>query len=274
MGNHNLSVILLIFLAVSLIIFIILGLNNQLTMTYYQVVDSKVEEDFEVLLITDLHSNRFGEDQQEILSKIEEASPDIVLLSGDIIDDRLPMEVGFQTVKHIAKSYPTYYVTGNHEIASKQVEFIEKKLSSFGIKLLAGKRDEMIVNGQTISLMGLDDPNVYADYWQQIEDLEHYDSEQLTFLLAHRPERIKDYQRLDVDYVFSGHAHGGQWRIPYILENGLMAPGQGLFPKYTQGIYDLKRFKLIVSRGLSREIPNVPRFYNPPELVVIEFKKS
>lgn len=97
------------------------------------------------------------------------------------------------------------------------------------------------------------------------------DSQDLTLLLAHRPERIEDYEEIQPDYVFSGHAHGGQWRLPLLLEKGLFSPSQGFFPKYSVGINEFDSFTMVISRGLSRESTRVPRFYNPPEIVVVCF---
>ncbi len=88
-------------------------------------------------------------------------------------------------------------------------------------------------------------------------------------LLVHRPENYADYRKYAFDLVLCGHAHGGQWRIPGIL-NGLYAPSQGLFPKYAGGYYNEESVPMIVSRGLARESTIVPRFYNPPELVIVD----
>lgn len=267
----KIKIIYLIALLV-LIVFIIIGLNNKLITTTYYIEDKKVKKGFKVILITDTHSCKYGEGQRELLERIEEEKPDLILMAGDIIDDDLPMERGFWTVEKIAEYAPTYYVTGNHEIWSGEYDYIKGRIKSFGIKVLEGNGENISINGNEILIMGLDDPAIGEEYHRQLSDLEGVHSDKMTFLLAHRPERLMDYDRLDVDYVFSGHAHGGQWRLPLILERGLFSPNQGLFPKYTVGVNDLDGYSLIVSRGLSRESTIIPRFYNPPEVVVVNFE--
>ncbi|NLM06103.1 MAG: metallophosphoesterase [Tissierellia bacterium] len=267
----KIKIIYLIALLV-LIVFIIIGLNNKVITTTYYIEDKRLKKGFKVILITDTHSCKYGEGQREVLDKIASEKPDLILLSGDIIDDDLPMELGFWTVKKIAEFAPTFYVTGNHEIWSQKYDYIKDRIRAFGIKVLEGNGESIEINGNEILIMGLDDLEIGGEYNRQLMDLEKVHSDKLTFLLAHRPERLMDYDRLDLDYVFSGHAHGGQWRLPVILERGLLAPNQGLFPKYTVGVNDLGSYRLIVSRGLSRESTIIPRFYNPPEVVVINFE--
>ena len=139
--------------------------------------------------------------------------------------------------------------------------------------MLEGDFKTIDVNGNTINIMGVDDPS-HRDYENQIELLEDTESEGINFLLAHRPDRFNDYININPDYIFSGHAHGGQWRFPILLEDGLLAPNQGLFPKYTKGIIDVEFANLIISRGLSRESTRIPRIYNSPEIVIINFKSE
>lgn len=263
-----------IFIAICLIFifFIYFGLKNDVVVTEYNISDKKVNNKFKIAFLADTHSCDYGKDHEEIMDKLKAIKPDFVLLGGDIIDDQLPMDKGFDLVKSIAGKYKVFYVTGNHEIWSGEHDFIKEKIASFGVKVLSGDSEKIQINDTSINVMGIDDPDVGEEkYSHQHDKLVETSKQDLTILLAHRPERTFDYSELNVDYIFSGHAHGGQWRIPYILERGLFAPNQGFFPKYTKGINQLDKGKLIVSRGLSRESTRIPRFYNPPEIVVINF---
>ena len=121
----------------------------------------------------------------------------------------------------------------------------------------------------------MDDPAVGAAVWQsQLEDVTAaLEGDVCSILLSHRPERVADYTGRGFDLVLSGHAHGGQWRIP-LLGVGLIAPNQGLFPRYAGGTYNLEGTTLVVSRGLARESTRIPRLYNPPEVVVVDLVPS
>ena len=148
-------------------------------------------------------------------------------------------------------------------------------LSEVWILPLNGKQT---VNGESINICGVDDPAVveYTEHgqgieWQMKEALKGVDTENYTILLSHRPELIDTYKEYDFDLVLSGHAHGGQWRIPGLI-NGIYVPNQGLFPQYAGGRYDYDTGTLSVSRGLARESTPIPRVFNRPELVIVKVK--
>jgi predicted MPP superfamily phosphohydrolase len=136
---------------------------------------------------------------------------------------------------------------------------------------LEGDRRVVEVRGQRINICGIDDPSIGRfNFDRQLENaFDSVDSNLYTILLSHRPERFQQLSEYECDLILSGHAHGGQWRIPFILD-GLIAPNQGIFPKYTSGTHTLNDTKMIVSRGLARESTRIPRVFNPPELVVID----
>ena len=268
-NRKSLYVILFVLVAI-----FINGLNSNIETTKYDIYDHRVKQEMKVVFIADTHSCKYGEEQEELLQKVKSEKPDLILLGGDIIDDELPMQTGFDTIKDLAKSYPVFYVTGNHEIWSGKQEYIKRKINSLGIEVLEGNIKEINVKGNLVNILGLDDPEIGEQYLTEFETLGKFKSDNISILLAHRPEDVKYYRRLDIDYVFSSHAHGGQWRLPFILEKGIYAPNQGLFPKYTMGINEIYNFKMIVSRGLSRESTRIPRFYNKPELVVVNFKNK
>ena len=259
--------------------------DSRLKTVYYSVESDKLSAPVRFILLTDLHSCRYGKNQKNLIEKVQEYNPDVILLGGDIFDDKVPHKNAELTVKQLAEQYPCYYVTGNHEYWSCEVGKILDIVESYGITVLSGECDTIEINGQTINICGVDDPDV-AEYVpdgvpieQQLvraekaaQEAEETAGEEIyTVLLSHRPELYETYQEYDFDLILSGHAHGGQWRIPGVL-NGLFAPDQGLFPKYAGGRYDYAGGTMIVSRGLARESTPVPRFFNRPELVIVDIK--
>lgn len=249
------------------------GLDSQLTVREYTIESEKVDGPVRLALLTDLHCCYYGEGQRELLDAVAAQQPDLVVLSGDIVDDetRMPEERALATVEALAEQWPVYYVTGNHEFWSGRVDEIKEELRQCGAVILEGESALVTAAGQTIQICGVDDPNVGESAWQcQMENVTSaLEEDVFSVLLTHRPERVEDYTGRGFDLVLAGHAHGGQWRLPGLI-NGLIAPNQGLFPQYAGGEYDLEGTTLIVSRGLARESTRIPRFYNPPELVIIE----
>lgn len=264
---------ILLLAAVFLTGFVGKGLDNRLVVRRYEVESPKLTARVRLVFLSDLHSCDYGTGQTELLELVEAQEPDLVLLGGDWVDDQLtrfPPERAYTAARVLAEQWPTYYVTGNHEIWSGQAEEIKTKLAALGVTVLSGESAAAEVQGQRLQICGLDDPDARKSAWQkELEDLKRgREDAQFTVLLTHRPERIGDYN--DFDLTLSGHAHGGQWRIPGLI-NGLLAPDQGFFPAYAGGVYAVDGGgTLIVSRGLARESTRVPRFYNPPEVVVAE----
>ena len=196
-----------------------------------------------------------------------------MLLGGDIVDDdpNLDEENAWTVVEALAGRYPTFYVTGNHEFWSGRAEEIKRRMETCGVTVLAGDCETVIFQGQPLNLCGVDDPAVGEEAWegQLNQASEEADTAYFTILLTHRPERAARYEGRGFDLILAGHAHGGQWRIPGIL-NGLLAPNQGFFPQYAGGEYQGEDYTLIVSRGLARESTRVPRLFNPPELLIVD----
>ena len=243
---------------------------NGLTVTEYTVKTDKLAEPVKIVFLTDLHSCFYGKDQKNLLAKINAQNPDLILMAGDILDDVTPHDGTIALLEGIAGKYPCYYVTGNHEIRNSGGDELKDFFRSYGVQILEGERQVVEIKGQLINICGVDDPlageNVFA---KQLDDVfASIDETLYTILLSHRAERFEQESAYPCDLVLSGHAHGGQWRIPFILK-GLYSPGQGLFPKYTGGVYEMNETKMLVSRGLSRGTRGVPRIFNPPELVVI-----
>ncbi len=278
--------VLLLIAATAFLLFVLAGFWNGLAVRRYAVDVPGLPRPVRAVLVTDLHSCAYGKDQRDLVGAVEREAPDIVLLGGDIFDDELPDGNTVAFLKGICGKYPCFYVTGNHEYWSGAEAFAEKMavLEECGIQRLSGDAVPVDVDGARITVCGVDDPSAWLDPDVSPRPSDGTFDEQLagaaaqaedgtyTILLSHRPELHDVYTRYDFDLVLAGHAHGGQFRIPGIL-NGLFAPGQGFFPRYAGGRYDLSNGSvMIVSRGLARESTRLPRWYNRPELVVIDIR--
>lgn len=266
----------IILLVAIILLVVVICCDLRLKTVRYTFTSPKVENSFKMALITDLHGNKYGENQSTLIDAIDKENPDVVLLGGDIFDDKISYEKSEETIAILSEKYKCYYVTGNHEYWSKDIDNILEIIKSYDITVLQGDVDTIDINGQLVNICGVDDPEnyVYLDGGQKIEDQlkqvdEKINKDYYTILLSHRPEYYDVYSQYDVDLVLSGHAHGGQWRIPGVL-NGLFAPDQGIFPKYAGGLYEYEGGAMVVSRGLDRQGVLVPRIFNRPELVIIE----
>jgi len=227
-----------------------------------------------ILLLTDLHSCYYGKDQEKLHAMIEKAAPDLVLIGGDYFDDEIPEDNAKITAQYLAANYPTYYVAGNHEFWSGHADAMKDELRDLGITVLEGDCESITINGHEIDLCGVDDPDgtTSETEWRAQLDRaqEQTDKDHLRILLSHRPERVSVYEQYDFDLILTGHAHAGQILIP-LANRGLYAPDQGPFAKYVNGTYTLSNGStMIVGRGLARESFPLPRYFNHPELVLIE----
>ena len=266
---------------VLLVALLLWALDVRLAIRNYEVNSNKITSPVRLVLVTDLHSCKWGKDQQKLVDAVIEQQPDAVLLGGDIFDDKVPDTNAELFLKGIADLYPCYYVTGNHEYWSGQRDFAVKMeiLERYHVTILNGESELLTVGGQSINICGVDDPDAYmvaddpsavVSFAEQLEQVStQAQNGHFTVLLSHRPERFVDYVSNGFDLVLSGHAHGGQWRIPLLL-NGLYSPNQGLFPQYAGGRYEQDGTIMVVSRGLARESTIVPRIFNRPELVVVD----
>lgn len=256
------------------------GLDSRLKTVYYSVENKKSEEHLRIVFISDLHSCLYGGKTQETLvSEIKKQNPDLVLFGGDIFDSRRMPDEGAETLlKTLGAEFKCCYVSGNHEVRNGKLGYYKDIVRSCGIKVLDGIHTKMAVSMSdgTPDIYGFDDTTAYKNPEEQLLHIEktagnyHFD-ESFNIILIHRPEYFEHYAKLGFDLVLCGHAHGGQWRIPGLI-NGIYAPGQGLFPKYAGGIYEKDGTKMIVTRGLAKESTPVPRLFNRPELVVIDIE--
>lgn len=245
------------------------------------VVDSpfidSAENPIVIAHITDLHSTIFSNEQQSLIDKLVDKKPDLIVLTGDIADDYTDFKGTALLLDGIKDIAPIYYVTGNHEYRNENFYEVNENIKSYGVIHLSDAYEIVNVKGNEFVICGIDDPDRYIQYEEnesfntRFEDLnQSVNFDGLKILLSHRPEKIEEYTNSDFDIILSGHAHGGQVRVPFLI-NGLYAPNQGLFPKYAGGEYRLAEDKyLFVSRGLA--IGVLPRVFNPPEIVYIEIQ--
>lgn len=235
----------------------------------------KEDTSIKIVLISDLHSTIFGKEQIKLIEKIKEQNPDLILLAGDILDDVVPHRGTELLLAGINTIAPIYYVTGNHEYWCREINEIRLLLQSYQVNILSDSYVRINIKNNYIILAGIEDPDkeryetpgynqneIMERAFRELDEIDLF-----KILIAHRPENIETYKKYSFNLVLSGHSHGGQVRIPFIM-NGLYAPNQGLFPKYAGGLYRHDEKVHIVSRGLSIN-PRLPRIFNNPELVVV-----
>lgn len=274
----KLGLIAIISISTLFVLFLIYRQNNVIQVTSIAYRNKKIPESFigyKIVHISDLHNKEFGERQSTILSKIKKIKPDIILLTGDMIDRRkYNLEVTIDFIKGSVKIAPVYFVTGNHEAWSGKWEEIRKEFLKAGAIILDDEKLEIYKKNEKINLIGFNDIDfLTASYLEGSnisilkERLSAIDYEStFSILLSHRPELIDIYATEKIDLVFSGHAHGGQIRLPFI--GGIYAPDQGFFPKYTTGVYTVGNTTEVVSRRLGNSIFPL-RIFNEPEIIVV-----
>lgn len=265
-------------LSVIFILICVLGFYNGLVVRKYIIESDKLEENqsARIVLVSDLHSHIYGDNQKKIARLIRKQNPDIIALAGDIADDVAPIEGSKLFLTAIRNIAPAYYVTGNHEFYYEDIDFIKSTFRKYGVKVLENNYEEIDINGAKFIIGGVDDPEIDSykkvdfdwigemkETFSKLEDQPGY-----KILLSHRPEFVEVYKTIPMDLVLSGHSHGGQIRIPFLI-NGILAPNQGWFPKYAGGLYKHDEFTHVISRGVSIN-PKLPRIFNPPEVVVID----
>lgn len=267
---------LIVLLVLFVVMTIVSGLSYKVVCTRYTLTSDKIIDSLKLVVIADFHGCSYGEHSEPIMRLISAEQPDVVLLCGDIYDDKLPFDNSNDLVRQLSEVWPVYYVSGNHEYWSGRIDSIKSMLAGYGVNVLEGTSETVHIRKDTIAIGGIDDPTYLGKdaVKAQAENIP-LSQKYYSVLLSHRPELTELFTSIPVDLVVSGHAHGGQVRIPHLLNNGLVAPNQGLFPKYTSGVHYLtKQTSLVISRGLAKESTRVPRFFNNPEIVSVTVKSS
>ena len=273
-------------LIVSVLVILCLGIwslwgNIALEVNEYEIVSDRIPEafaGFRIAQVSDLHNKDFGEGYGQLLTLLSEINPDIIVVTGDLIDSRhTDLDIALEFSWQAGKIARVYYVSGNHEARVPEYEDLKIGLVKAGVVILENQKVQITREGESITLMGIEDPSFQENYLfgdsesvarQAIENLQN-ESDGYTILLSHRPELFDLYVETEMDLVFSGHAHGGQFRLPFI--GGLVAPNQGFFPKYDAGQFTEENTTMIVSRGVGNSIIPI-RFNNRPEIVLVTLR--
>ncbi len=245
--------------------------NKHLETTNYTYEVEQLGADLEgyrIVQISDLHNAKFGKNNQKLIDKVRECAPDMIVLTGDLVDsNHTNVNRAVQFVNEIVKICPVYYVTGNHEYWLETSEYDELMtgLTGAGVVILDDQAVEISRGDAKLRLVGLDDKSLADGTLGTLLN----DESEFTVVLAHEPQYLARYASTGVDLVLSGHAHGGQFRLPFV--GGIVAPDQGFFPEYTSGEYYMNGTEMIVSRGLGNSVIPV-RLFNYPEIVCVELK--
>ena len=257
--------------------------NTALELNTYAVTSEELPEsfdDYRIAHVSDLHNAEMGDGNEKLLAMLRDGEPNLIAITGDLIDSRnTDVEVALRFAEEAVRIAPCYYVTGNHEARVSEYSELKEGLTELGVVVLEDERVELEQSGERITLIGVNDPSFQTDYLfvdsetvmqGSLQELINKD-DGYTVLLSHRPEPFKVYVESGANLVLSGHAHGGQFRLPFV--GGLVAPNQGLFPEYDAGLYSEGSTNMIVSRGIGNSI--LPfRFNNRPEVIIIELESD
>lgn len=259
--------------------------NNLLQISHYTVKSDKISRafnGFKILQLSDLHSRDLGKENQKLIDKINGEKPDIVVMTGDMINAAdTNFEVFIHLAKQISENYNTYYIVGNHEqiLRGNKLKSLIKTIKAFGIKVIDNKKVTITKGKDSISLYGLwinlkyykdardeNEKNEYIGKGQVKTILGNIDKNSYNILLTHNPLYFDTYANWGADLTLTGHIHGGMIRIPFM--GGMFSPERKLFPKYSGGKYKIGYKELIVNRGLGNgEFPI--RIFNRPEISVV-----
>ena len=249
-----------------------------------EIRDEKIPAAFDGFVlcqVSDVHNEARGEGNAALLRALREAAPDLICITGDFLDSRrTDLDFALELAGQLAEIAPAVYVTGNHEARLKDLSALEAGLAARGVQVLRDGWMPLARGGEEIALIGLDDPGFAAgEDWTLAEGLDQTQArlsallaqagDRFSLVLSHRPELLPAYAEAGADLVLSGHAHGGQVRLPGI--GGLFAPGQGILPRLTSGVHARGETRLVVSRGLGNS--SFPlRVFNPPEIVTVTLR--
>lgn len=257
--------------SILILIFLLISISYKINIVQYEIKSEKIDRDIDILFLSDLHSCDYGINQKKLMDKIKSVDCDVILLGGDIVDDKLKPKKAFELLEQLQQlGKKIYYVHGNHEKRIENLVEIDQAIRKYNVQIL---NNEKVFLSNNIKLIGVSDSSGenLEDYERKLEILdENLNTENFNICLIHKPDYYFKKNLKNFDLMISGHTHGGQWRLPFIL-NGVISPGQGLLPKYAGGMYD-DDYTLVVSRGLCKEKTAIPRVFNRPEINLIKLK--
>ncbi len=244
--------------------------NEKLLTVKYDIHAPRLEAPVKIAFLSDVHNTLYGKEMSELITAVGDFAPDAVVFGGDLFDYVWEEYNSQLLVKSLVQSYPCFYSVGNHEFKKGRQEQIKREMSALGVHVLDGKYADLETNGGTIRFIGIDGTE-WKDQLNAAKNAVRVD--RTNILLDHYPEEFPQLNDCGFDLILSGHAHGGQWRLPPLI-NGVFSTGEGIFPKYAGGLYQEKGTRMIVSRGLQRCIRDlvIPRIFNRPELVLVTLK--
>lgn len=267
--------------------------NKSIVTTEYMYKNEKLPDDFgrfRIAQVSDIQSEYFGQEQSDLIDAVQKTEPDVIVVTGDLLDRNHTLyNAALDAMVGLIAIAPVYYINGNHELALPEDDSwsFYRVLEDIGIHVIFDKTETFEFQGTKINMIGLSEYTLYfakEEGWKngeylepdvirrQLDDLcaEKDDDAVLNILLAHEPQYIRHYARRGIDIIFSGHAHGGQFRMPN--GQGLYAPGQGVLPWLTSGAHQMGQSTMYISRGLGNSIFPF-RLNNRPEIVVVNVEK-
>ena len=246
---------------------VLYGLPLRYDTTVYTIRTGKVSAPVRFCVLADVHCRPFGRHHARLMRIVDRMCPDAVLIPGDLFDVDRDYEVSFDLIAQL-KGLPVYFTAGNHDNYLDELPQLTQRLEAMGVTVLENASVCLQKGNDTVEIAGLHDLGRKAKIPVSEADA-LFQTEHFRILMSHRPCHTEYYRQCACDLIVSGHAHGGQWRIPFTRQ-GLYVKEEGLFPKYTDGMFELDGRKLVISRGLASGHPRVPRLYNPPEIVFID----
>lgn len=275
-------VMISIMIVLSMLVICVVCHNKDLEINKFNVKSKYIPTEFDnfrIVQVSDLHNAEFGKNNEKLLAMLKQTDADIIVITGDLIDSRnTKVDVAVSFAEKATKIAPTYYINGNHEArVPEEYERLKQGLDEAGVTILENDSIDITIGDKAITLIGINDSSFRMELVDDtmMQNVSHQlmsvvpDNDNYKILLAHKPHYFDAYAN-QVDLVLSGHAHGGQFKIPFI--GGLVAPGQGFFPEYYTGSYIKENTEMIVSRGIGNSI--IPfRINNKPEIIIAELTK-
>lgn len=252
--------------------------NNCVVVSEYELSFSALPASFDgyrIAQLSDIHGGgNFGERDERLLKPLRNAGVNIIVITGDLVDDEHPPESVRTLLSELREIAPVYYVTGNHEWAAGHIGELERIFADVGVTPLRNEYELLTIGVESIALAGVDDPNGWADRKMPGELKDEISAENgdiFTVLLAHRPDAIDEYRSMGYSLVLSGHIHGGVVRLPWL--GGLISPTRDLFPEYSKGVYEAEdgSAPMVVSAGLAKAA-GFPRLFNPLDVPIITLR--
>lgn len=258
--------------------------NNALEIKNYTYSSKDISLNFNgyrIVQISDLHNKNFGKQSNRLVEQIQSLQPDMIVITGDVVDsNHTDIDVAIDFLEQAVTIAPCYYITGNHELWLEETvqKDLMTRITETGTVILDNEVNDIVVDAnletdstttESFSIVGLDDGSLYGDTLHKLT--KDIDQKQFVLLLAHEPQNFENYSKENIDLILSGHAHGGQIRLPFV--GALVAPDQGFLPEYTEGLHVENDVSMIISRGLGNSVIPV-RLFNRPEIVCIELSSE